>query len=203
MTCRLALLPLAIGALLAGKAAATGPVSMQVPLVRAAMQTDSTSGGGSDSAAFVVGAPSRPGILGSAALGGLERYDASGKRQSSTPAGEAVAVDAIADQASEGQAAMLVASIDGTDNSLRLYRMDASGLHAANARALPLGFAGEGVCLGRNPIDVKRRCSHSGEGPFLTARTRRSAKPGHSAGSSIVAAAGAANAPLIGIGASL
>ena len=36
--------------------------------------------------------------------------------------------------------------------------------------------------IGRSPIAVSRRCSHSGEGPFLTPRTRRSAKAGQSEG---------------------
>ena len=36
--------------------------------------------------------------------------------------------------------------------------------------------------IGRRPIEVRRFCSHSGDGPFFTPRTRRSAKPGHSDG---------------------
>ena len=40
--------------------------------------------------------------------------------------------------------------------------------------------------IGRRPIEVRRFCSHSGEGPFLTPRTSRSAKPGHSVASSTV-----------------
>src|SRR5271167_2629602 len=36
--------------------------------------------------------------------------------------------------------------------------------------------------IGRSPIAASRRCSHSGLGPFLTPRTRRSAKPRHNDG---------------------
>ena len=36
--------------------------------------------------------------------------------------------------------------------------------------------------IGRRPIALRRRCSHSGDGPFLTPRTRRSANAGHSDG---------------------
>jgi hypothetical protein len=33
--------------------------------------------------------------------------------------------------------------------------------------------------IGRRPMEVRRRCSHSGEGPFLT-RAQDAAQPGHS-----------------------
>ena len=36
--------------------------------------------------------------------------------------------------------------------------------------------------IGRRPMAVSRFCSHSGDGPFFTPRTRRSAKAGHSDG---------------------
>ena len=36
--------------------------------------------------------------------------------------------------------------------------------------------------IGRSPIAVSRRCSQSGEGPFLTPRTSRSANAGQSEG---------------------
>ncbi len=40
--------------------------------------------------------------------------------------------------------------------------------------------------IGRKPIAVSRFCSQAGDGPFLTPRTRRSAKAGHSSGASIL-----------------
>ena len=53
--------------------------------------------------------------------------------------------------------------------------------------------------MGRKPIARRRRCNHSGEGPFFTPRTSRSAKAGQSDGSSIVTATGEENSPLIGL----
>ena len=53
--------------------------------------------------------------------------------------------------------------------------------------------------IGRSPIEVRRFCSHSGDGPFLTPRTSRSAKPGHSVASSTVTFTGQGNSPLIGL----
>src|SRR5690606_2924772 len=91
MTCKRALLPLALGFALAGAAAAGE--SPQLPLVKAVAQTEPARGGGSDSAVVVAGADARAArIVGSAALGGLETYDLRGRRLASTPAGEAVSV---------------------------------------------------------------------------------------------------------------
>ena len=56
--------------------------------------------------------------------------------------------------------------------------------------------------IGRRPIAVSRFCSQSGDGPFLTPRTRRSAKAGHSDGvapKSSVTFTGQANSPLTGL----
>ena len=48
---------------------------------------------------------------------------------------------------------------------------------------------------------VSRFCSQSGEGPFLTPRTSRRPKAGHSSGvSSIVTLTGQGNAPFTGFG---
>lgn len=151
---KLAVLPVALAALLASIATAAQEAPAQVPLVRAIAQTQPTKGGGADSAVAIGGGTSaKVAMIGTAALGGLEAYDAHGRRIASMPAGEAVSVDAAAGIPLGGRLATVVASIDGTDNSLRLHRLDAEGLHGINARHLPLGFAGEGVCLGRNPID--------------------------------------------------
>src|SRR5258708_5711176 len=53
--------------------------------------------------------------------------------------------------------------------------------------------------IGRSPIEVRRFCSHSGDGPFLTPRTSRSAKPGQRLASSTVTFTGQGNSPLIGL----
>ena len=56
--------------------------------------------------------------------------------------------------------------------------------------------------IGRRPIAFSRRCSHSGDGPFFTPRTRRSAKAGQSDGvapKSSVTATGQGNSPFTGL----
>ncbi len=55
--------------------------------------------------------------------------------------------------------------------------------------------------IGRSPIAISRFCIHSGDGPFFTPRTRRSAKPGHSSGASIFTDTGQGNVPFTGFGA--
>ena len=61
--------------------------------------------------------------------------------------------------------------------------------------------------IGRRPIAVRRRCSHSGDGPFLTPRTSRSPKAGQSEGVAPKSSAtdtGQGNSPFTGaMGASL
>src|ERR1700689_1167782 len=56
--------------------------------------------------------------------------------------------------------------------------------------------------IGREPIAVSRFCSQSGDGPFLTPRTRRSAKAGHNDGvvpKSSATLTGHGNSPLVGL----
>ena len=152
MTYRVALLPLALAAVLAGPSAAGEPA--QAPLVKAVAQTQTTAGGGSDSAVPIAGANARATrVIGTAGLGGLETYGADGRRLASTDAGEAVSVD-IARGVAIGNARVdVVAAIDGTVNGLRLFQLDRAGLQPIEARPLRVDFAAEGVCLGRNPID--------------------------------------------------
>ena len=154
MTSRSALLPLALGIAIAGAASAGEGPGAQAPLVKAVAQTEPTRGGGPDSAVLLPGAGKQASrIVGTAALGGLETYDAQGKRLSATAAGEAVSVDIVHDVALGGSRASVVAAIDGSRNGLRLFRADDAGLLDIGARPLQVDFAAEGVCLGRNPID--------------------------------------------------
>src|SRR5438105_15713670 len=53
--------------------------------------------------------------------------------------------------------------------------------------------------IDRKPIDARRFCSHSGDGPFLTPRTSRKAKPGQRSASSTVSFTGQGNSPLTGL----
>ena len=56
--------------------------------------------------------------------------------------------------------------------------------------------------MGRKPIAISWRCSHGGEGPFLTPLTSRSAKPRQSEGVAPKSSAtdtGQGNSPLTGL----
>lgn len=126
-----------------------------VPLVAAKLQTQTTASMEADTAILVrdAGNPKRSHIVATAALGGLEVYDLAGKRVGTTPSGEVAAVDVAYDVALGKGKATVLAAIDTTTNSLRLFSMKGPRLQEVGARPLPLGFAAEGVCLFRNPLD--------------------------------------------------
>ena len=129
--------------------------AQEAPLLAARGQTQPTASGEANAAVLVRNA-ARPGqdhIVATAALGGLEVYDLSGKRVGTTPAGEVAAVDVAYDIALGKRTATVLAVIDTTTNSLRLFEMNQARLAEIGARPLPLGFAAEGVCLFRNPLD--------------------------------------------------
>lgn len=125
------------------------------PLIAATAQTEATASGEAN-AAVIVRHPSdavRSRIVATAALGGLELYDLAGKRLGSVPAGEVAALDVGYGIALAGGQVDVVAAIDTIHNHLRLFTVDDTSLTEAGARPLPLGFAAEGVCLFRNPLD--------------------------------------------------
>jgi 3-phytase len=126
-----------------------------VPLVVAKLQTQATASKEADAAILVRDAnnPKRSHIVATAALGGLEVYDLAGKRVGTTPSGEVAAVDVAYDVRFGNGKATVLAAIDTTTNSLRLFSMKGSRLQEVGARPLPLGFAAEGICLFRNPLD--------------------------------------------------
>lgn len=126
-----------------------------VPLLTARMQTEPSASGEVNSAVVVHDRahPGRSHVIGTAALGGLEIYGLDGKRLGSTPAGEATAVDVAYGYAPGKGKAPVLAAVDTTHNSLRLFTMSGAALTEVGARAIPLGFAAEGVCLFRNPLD--------------------------------------------------
>src|SRR3546814_6974866 len=92
-------------------------------------------------------------MVAAAGLGGLEFYDLSGKRLGATPSGEVVALDVGYDVSIGDGAATLVAAVDSTSDPLRLFSMQGVDLVEVGARAIPLRFAAEGVCLFRHPLD--------------------------------------------------
>ena len=80
----------------------------------------------------------------------------------------------------------MIASVDTTDNRLRLYGLQDDTLVEVGAAAMPLGFAGEGLCSWRNPLDaslylfvvgdggeIEQRLVHAVDGGRLGARVVR------------------------------
>lgn len=93
-------------------------------------------------------------LVATAALGGLVVFDLSGKRVGGAPAGDVASVDVAHDvPAPGGKTATVLAAVDTADNSLRFFSMQGDELAEAGARAVPLGFAAEGVCFHRSALD--------------------------------------------------
>lgn len=136
------------------------------PQLTAKRQTQPTLTGEANSAVIVRNAvkPENSHIVGTAALGGLEVYDLAGKRLGKTTAGEVASVDVAYDIALGKTKATVLATVDTTDNSLRLFTMQGPKLTEVGARALPLGFAAEGVCLFQNPLDGSLNAFIVGDG---------------------------------------
>src|SRR3546814_10771512 len=138
-------------------AAGPGPAT-EAPLLQA-QATFGPVASGEANAAILVRDPADAAhgyVVAAAGLGGLEVYDLSGKRLGATPSGEVVALDVGYDVSIGDGAATLVAAVDSTSNHLRLFSMQGADLVEMGARAIPLGFAAEGVCLFRNPLDSAR-----------------------------------------------
>jgi len=129
--------------------------AQEASLVSAKAQTAPTASKEANAAVLVRDAakPARSRLVGTSALGGLEIYDLAGKRVGTTPSGEVAAVDVAYDVALGKDRATVLAAIDTTTNSLRLFSMREAKLSEIGARPLPLGFAAEGICLFRNPLD--------------------------------------------------
>ena len=142
-------------ALCGGMANARDSDTAAAPLVAAKLQTQPTSSKEANAAVLVRDAanPTRSHIVATAALGGLEVYDSTGKRVGTTLSGEVAAVDVAYDVALGSRKATVLAAIDTTTNSLRLFSIKGPRLQEVGARPLPLGFAAEGVCLFRNSLD--------------------------------------------------
>ena len=92
-------------------------------------------------------------IVGATALGGLEVYNLAGERLSVAQAGEVAGVDVAYGYKVDGKPMTIVAAIDTTQNALRLFQMTGAALTEVGARAIPLGFAAENVCMFHNSLD--------------------------------------------------
>src|SRR5690606_23920535 len=93
-----------------------------------------------------------PRIVAATGLGGLELYALDGTRLGTTPAGEVVAID-VGRVPLGGGKATVVAALDASSHSLRLFRFAGDRLEEVGARQIALGFAAEGLCLYRHPLD--------------------------------------------------
>ena len=168
MKCQLLVSCLAASVLLAvtPRADATPPEGVAAPQLTAKRQTQPTLTGEANSAVVVRNAakPEASYIVGTAALGGLEVYDLAGKRLGKTAAGEVASVDVAYDIALGKTKATVLAAVDTTDNRLRLFNMQGPALTEVGARAMPLGFAAEGVCLFQNPLDGSLNAFIVGDG---------------------------------------
>ncbi|WP_158636516.1 phytase [Luteimonas marina] len=148
-------LALAACGLLPRAAHAGDAAPQQDATVKAAASTAATASSEIGSAALILAADGRgePRIVAATALGGLELYALDGRRLGTTPAGEVVAVDVGYGVRLGGTTATVVAAIDTTTQSLRLFRFANDRLVEVGARAIALGFAAEGLCLYRHPLD--------------------------------------------------
>ncbi|WP_157062536.1 phytase [Pseudoxanthomonas dokdonensis] len=122
------------------------------PVLAATLQTQPTVSGEAN-AAVLVHAGRQSHIVATAGLGGLEVYSQDGQLLGSQPAGEVADIDVAYQVPLGNTAATILAAIDTTSNSLRLFSMEGAKLREVGARPLPLGFAAEGICLFRNPLD--------------------------------------------------
>lgn len=133
-----------------GGAVLAQDVAAQV--VGAALDTAST--GEASSGVIVLGADARRHRLVSAAgLDGLEVFDLTGARLGAVPAGEAGGLDVRYGFAIKGRPEALLVATDKTVNALRFFAMRDGAPVEVGARAVPVGFAVEDVCLLRNASD--------------------------------------------------
>ena len=129
-----------------------GAQDVAAPTVAAAVDTTST--GEASSGVIVLGAEARHHRLVSAAgLSGLEVFDLTGARLAAVPAGEAGGLDVRYGFPIKGRPEALLVSTDKTENALRFFAMRNGAPVEVGARAVPLGFAVEDVCLLRNASD--------------------------------------------------
>ncbi len=135
-------------------------------VLTARLQTQAAASGGVESAVLVAAANGAGDgrIVGATAMGGLEVYALDGHRIGGIEAGEVVAVDAVHDVALGPKRATVVAAIDIQGHRLRLFQLDGAVLSEVGARELPLGFAAEGLCLLRSPLDGSLHAFVVGDG---------------------------------------
>nr|WP_286207796.1 phytase [Hephaestia sp. MAHUQ-44] len=136
-----------------------------VPSVAAVGATQPTAQGGANIAVIAdADDAARARVLGTAELAGIEAYRLDGVRTGVAPAGEATGIDTRAGFMLGGQAITLAVVAETTNNSLRFFAYRDGALTEIGARAVPLGFAVEDVCLWRSAQDGNFYAVAVGEG---------------------------------------
>jgi 3-phytase len=144
--------PLALGTAGCGGETQSAPAA-GTTTVPARVQTQPTSSGKANAAVVVASADGQAHVVAAAALGGLQVFGMDGASQHNTPAGEASGVDVGYGFSLNGKPTTILAAVESTGNSLRLFTMHGDTPVEAGARAIPLDFAVEGVCLYRSQLD--------------------------------------------------
>ncbi|MGE0045910.1 MAG: phytase, partial [Hyphomonadaceae bacterium] len=123
------------------------------PIVAPALETAPSVQMAVNSAVIALNETGAPAIIGTGEEGGLELYGLDGARTASVPAGAAVGIDVRYDVPFAGRAATVAAALDAQTNSLRFYELANGALTERSARAVPVNFGGESLCLYRSPRD--------------------------------------------------
>jgi 3-phytase len=126
--------------------------STQVPSVAAVDATEPTTQGGANRAVLARDADVAR-IIGTAELAGLELYDLDGARVGTIGAGETTGVDIRTGFPLGDRTIALVVAAETTGNTLRFFAYENGTLADVGARAVPLGFAVESVCLWHSAKD--------------------------------------------------
>jgi 3-phytase len=141
-------------AALAGCATTTAaPAGSPTTTIAPTAETAPTEQSDANTAVLVPRADGSGLIIGSSETAGIELYGLDGARIAAVPAGAVVGLDARYGAPSES--GWVVAVLDGATNQLRLFDLDAQTATARErtARAIPVGFSGESLCLYRDARD--------------------------------------------------
>ena len=129
-----------------------GAPVVAAPVVAAAV--DTTSHGTAAGGVMVLDADGgAPRLVSAGGLDGLQVLDIAGGLLGQIAAGEAGGLDLRYGFPIKDRLETLLVSTDRTDNSLRFFAMRVGAPVEVGARAVPLGFAVEDVCLLRNASD--------------------------------------------------
>jgi 3-phytase len=137
-----------------GATAPTVPTEPAMPTIAPAAETAPTLQSDANTAVLIPRGNGDGLIVGSSESGGVELYGLDGARITSIAAGAAVGIDAR--YGAPSQNAWTVAALDGATNRLRLFEVDAESRtgRERTVRDIPIGFAGESLCLYRDARDA-------------------------------------------------